>query len=102
MWCAASLGDNSEMRILMVDNEFPPLGGGTGVVNYHLLKQLASYQDRWVDLSTSSRSRANYETERFAERITIYKVPVDNQNVHHATNAELLRYMWRSIWFSRK
>ena len=90
------------MRILMLDNEFPPLGGGTGVVNYHLLKQLASYQDIWVDLITSSRSRDSYETERFAERITIYKVPVDNQNVHHATNVELLRYIWRALWFSRK
>jgi phosphatidyl-myo-inositol dimannoside synthase len=90
------------MRILMLDNEFPPLGGGTGVVNYHLLKQLVNYQDIWVDLVTSSRSRNRYEIERFAERITIYKVPVDNQNIHHATNIELLRYTWRAMWFSRK
>lgn len=81
----------------MFDNEFPPLGGGTGVVNYHLLQEMASHPDVAVDLVTSSRTRASYETERFADRITIYKVPVDNRNIHHATNRELVRYGWRGL-----
>lgn len=79
----------------MFDNEFPPLGGGTGVVNFHLLEEMARRTDVTVDLVTSSRSRTRYEREPFADRITIYKVPVDNQNIHHATNRELLRYSWR-------
>lgn len=83
------------MRVLMLDNEFPPLGGGTGVVNYHLLKELSHYPDVTVDLVTSSRTRATYEREQFAERLTIYKVPVDNRNIHHSTNVELLRYAIR-------
>ena len=29
------------MKILMLNNEFPPLGGGTGTVNLELLKQFA-------------------------------------------------------------
>jgi glycosyltransferase involved in cell wall biosynthesis len=90
------------MRILMLNNEFPPLGGGTGVVNYHLLEELASYPEVWVDLVTSSRSYRDYETERFAKRITIYKTPVDNHNIHHATNQELLRYSWRGLLKSRE
>jgi phosphatidyl-myo-inositol dimannoside synthase len=90
------------MQILMLDNEFPPLGGGTGVVNYHLLKYLAVYPDLWVDMVTSSRSRANFETEKFAERITIYKVPVNNLNIHHASNRELLTYAWRAWQWSRR
>lgn len=81
----------------MFDNEFPPLGGGTGVVNFHLLQEMARHPDVTVDLVTSSRSRSAYETERFAERITIYKVPVDNRNIHHATNRELLRYSRRGL-----
>ncbi|GIV96211.1 MAG: 1,2-diacylglycerol 3-glucosyltransferase [Herpetosiphonaceae bacterium] len=90
------------MRILMLDNEFPPLGGGTGVVNYHILKELAGYPEIWVDLVTSSRSRDSYEQEDFAERIKIYKVPVDNRNIHHSTNHELLRYCSRGLRLSRK
>lgn len=88
------------MRILMLDNEFPPLGGGTGVVNYHLLEEFARHPDVWVDLVTSSRTRGSYEQEQFAERIAIYKVPVDNQNIHHSTNVELLRYSGRGLRLS--
>jgi phosphatidyl-myo-inositol dimannoside synthase len=90
------------VRILMLDNEFPPLGGGTGVVNYHLLKELAGYPEVHVDLVTSSRTRAEYELEQFAERIRLYKVPVDNQNIHHSSNIELLRYTWRGLHLCRR
>ncbi len=90
------------MRILMLDNEFPPLGGGTGVINYHVLKEFGGCPDVFVDLVTSSRSAHEFETEQFAERITIYKVPVDNHNIHHSSNRELLRYAWRGLEFSRK
>lgn len=85
------------MRVLMLDNEFPPLGGGTGVVNERLLAELADDADLTVDLITSSRTRSQHEVERFAERIWIYKVPVDNQNIHHSTNGELLRYVRRGL-----
>lgn len=98
---AASRGD-SAIRILMFDNEFPPLGGGTGVVNFHLLQEMAQRPEVIVDLVTSSRSRTTYETERFAERITIHKVPVDNRNIHHATNRELLRYGRRGLRLARR
>jgi phosphatidyl-myo-inositol dimannoside synthase len=83
------------MRILMLDNEFPPLGGGTGVVNYYLLQEFAGFLEVYVDLVTSSRSAKDYETEQFDNRITIYKVPVDNRNIHHSTNRELIRYARR-------
>ena len=89
------------MRILMLDNEFPPLGGGTGVVNYHLLKEWSRVPDVTVDLVTSSRTAATYEIEHFSEQITLYKVPVDNKNIHHSTNTELLRYSVRGLLFCR-
>ena len=81
----------------MFDNEFPPLGGGTGVVNHHLLQELAKRPEVAVDLITSSRSRRTYERERFSERITLHRVPVDNRNIHHSTNRELIRYSARGI-----
>jgi glycosyltransferase involved in cell wall biosynthesis len=84
----------------MLDNEFPPLGGGTGVVNHHLLHEMAKRPEVTVDLVTSSRSRRAYEREQFAERITLHKVPVDNQNIHHSTNPELLRYSVRGLRFA--
>jgi glycosyltransferase involved in cell wall biosynthesis len=85
------------VKILILNNEFPPLGGGTGVVNLHILKELSKNEDLEIDLVTSSRSKSDYKTEKFSEHITIHKVPVDNQNIHHATCWELLRYTFRGL-----
>lgn len=91
------------MRILMLDNEYPPLGGGTGVVNYHLLDGLRQLDpDIEVDLVTSSRSRGRYEYSEMTPAIRLHKVPVDNRNIHHATNLELLRYAWRGYRYARR
>lgn len=86
----------------MFDNEFPPLGGGTGVVNLHLFEELSAYPDVHVDLVTSSRTRSTEEYEEFSSRIRIHKVPVDNRNIHHATNPELLRYVLRGSRKARR
>jgi hypothetical protein len=42
------------MRILMLDNEFPPLGGGMGTVNQALLKCYANVPNLEIDLVTSA------------------------------------------------
>jgi phosphatidyl-myo-inositol dimannoside synthase len=84
------------MRILMLNNEFPPLGGGTGTVNRAILQQLAHEQDLEIDLVTSALGRRR-EQERFAERIRILKVPVNSQNIHHSSNRELLTFAVRAL-----
>jgi glycosyltransferase involved in cell wall biosynthesis len=84
------------MRILMLNNEFPPLGGGTGTVNRAILQQLAQKQDLDIDLVTSALGRRS-EQERFAERIRIFKVPVHSKNIHHSSNRELLTYAARAL-----
>ncbi len=79
------------VRILMLNNEFPPLGGGTGSVNQALLQRLAYVADLEIDLFTAALGRAP-EREQFSERIRLYKVPVDNRDIHHSSNRELLTY----------
>jgi phosphatidyl-myo-inositol dimannoside synthase len=86
----------SKLRILILDNEFPPLGGGTGVINYHLMKEFDAC-GVCCDLVTSSRSRNEYEEDAFGRQSRIFKVPVDNRNIHHAANSELIRYAWRGL-----
>lgn len=84
------------MRILMLDNEFPPLGGGMGTANQALLKQFANRLDLEIDLITSALG-GRLESERFARRIRIIKVPVWNNNLHHSTNRELLTYATQAL-----
>ena len=84
------------MRVLMLNNEFPPLGGGTGTVNRALLKQFASRPGLEIDLITSALGSRS-EEESFAPGIKIYKVPVRNRNIHHSSNRELSEYFFRGL-----
>ncbi|MFC2036602.1 glycosyltransferase family 4 protein [Chloroflexota bacterium] len=87
------------MRVLMLNNEFPPLGGGTGTVNQALLQLFAQVPDLEIDLITSALGKHS-EEERFAERVHIFKVPVNNRNIHHSSNRELLTYASRALLFA--
>jgi phosphatidylinositol alpha-1,6-mannosyltransferase len=80
----------------MLNNEFPPLGGGTGTVNRELLQCFSHLTNLEIILITSALGK-QYEEESFAERIHIYKVPVNNQIIHHSSNKELLTYAARTL-----
>jgi phosphatidyl-myo-inositol dimannoside synthase len=84
------------MRILMLDNEFPPLGGGMGTVNQALLQCYRGASDLEIDLVTSALG-SRQEVEQFAERIRIIKVPIWNRNIHHCTWRELLLYAAQAL-----
>jgi glycosyltransferase involved in cell wall biosynthesis len=79
------------MRVLMLNNEFPPLGGGTGTVNRALLSRLADVPNLAIDLVSSARG-LRVEREQLAERVRLIKVPVLNRNIHHSSGRELLTY----------
>jgi phosphatidylinositol alpha-1,6-mannosyltransferase len=85
------------MRILMFDNEFPPLGGGMGVVNQVILKNFAGRSGLEIDLITASLGGRN-EVEQFSDHIRIFKVPVWNKNIHHSSNRELVLYAIQAFW----
>jgi phosphatidyl-myo-inositol dimannoside synthase len=84
------------MKILMLNNEFPPMGGGTGTVNQALFNHFKGIPDLTIDLVTSALGK-RYEQEQFSERITLFKVPVNNHNLHHSSNRELMTYASRAL-----
>jgi glycosyltransferase involved in cell wall biosynthesis len=75
----------------MLNNEFPPLGGGMGTVNQALLNCYASMPELEIDLITSSLG-GHEEVEQLASQIRIIKLPVWNRNIHHSTGRELVMY----------
>jgi glycosyltransferase involved in cell wall biosynthesis len=81
----------------MLDNEFPPLGGGMGTVNLALFNQFSRLPDIEIDLVTSALN-GHPEKEQFSDQIRIYKVPVWNRNIHHSTNRELIIYTIQAFW----
>jgi len=85
------------MRILMLDNELPPLGGGMGTANLALLRDFANRSGIEIDVITSALG-GRREFEQFSEHIRIFKVPVWNQNIHHSSNRELILYALQAFW----
>jgi phosphatidyl-myo-inositol dimannoside synthase len=85
----------------MLNNEFPPLGGGTGTVNRAMLQYFAQVQRLEIDLVTSALGK-RAQKEIFAERITIHKVPVNNKKIHHSSNRELSAYAGRGFFHALK
>jgi phosphatidylinositol alpha-1,6-mannosyltransferase len=81
------------IRVLMLNNEFPPLGGGTGSVNQALMDRLAGTKRFEIDLITSAHGREPEQVSH-ADCIRIFKVPVNNQNLHHSTVRELSAYAY--------
>jgi phosphatidyl-myo-inositol dimannoside synthase len=82
------------MRLLMLNNEFPPLGGGTGTVNQAMLEHFARVPGLDIDVVTSALGKS-FEEQLFAEKIRLYKVPVRNRDIHHSSNRELAEYFVR-------
>ncbi|MFC7076805.1 glycosyltransferase [Haloarcula halophila] len=84
----------------MLNYEFPPLGGGAANANQYLLQKFANRHNLYVDLITSSAS--NEKIIQFAENITIHKLDVEKQDIHHWTQIEILRYSWQAFQRARK
>lgn len=81
----------------MLNNEFPPLGGGTGTVNQAVLRNFSTIAGLEIDLVTSALG-SRYEQEQFSERIHLHKVPVRNREIHHSSNRELSEYFFRGFF----
>ncbi|PIP27954.1 MAG: hypothetical protein COX29_03580 [Candidatus Moranbacteria bacterium CG23_combo_of_CG06-09_8_20_14_all_35_22] len=91
------------MRILILNYEYPPLGGGAGNAVFYLLKEFSKNSDLYVDLVTSSADK-KYHLEKIGENIEIHKLPIgkNNSKMHFQTNKDLLVYSWKAYWFSKK
>ncbi len=87
------------MRILMLNNEFPPLGGGMATVNEAILQYLSNFPELDIDLITSGIS-STLPQEQLWPKISVYRVLVNNRCLHHATNSELIKYSVKALWLA--
>ena len=88
-------------RILILNYEFPPLGGGAANATYYLLKEFAKDETLQIDLVTSSVDK--YRTEQFAPNITIHYLDIGKKgNLHYQSNKDLLKYSYQAYKYSKK
>lgn len=91
------------MKILFLNYEYPPLGGGAANATSYILREFSKLQDLEVDLVTSSVDR-EYHFEKIGGNINIHKIPIgkDKNNLHYQSQKDLIVYAWKAYFFSKK
>ncbi|MDG5467817.1 glycosyltransferase family 4 protein [Deltaproteobacteria bacterium IMCC39524] len=80
------------MRILFLNYEFPPIGGGGANANAYLFQQYANNPDFVVDCVTSTLDKQD-QVESFAENITLHRLAVGKRELHFWTQREVLSWL---------
>jgi glycosyltransferase involved in cell wall biosynthesis len=89
------------MRILMLNYEYPPLGGGAANATYYLLREFGKRSDLSVHLVTSSAD-GSFSENCPADNITIYRLPSRKKSIHYWTMAEIISYSTQARSFIKK
>lgn len=89
------------MKILMLNYEYPPLGGGAANATYYLLREFGRRSDLSVDLVTSSAS-GSFSEDHPADNITVYRLPIRKKSIHYWTMAEIMSYSTQARSFIKK
>lgn len=88
-------------RVLILNYEFPPLGGGAANATYYLLKEFGLRPDLSVTLITSSTDKEKIES--FAPNVTIHYLDIGKKgNIHYQSQADLLKYSWKAFWLAKQ
>jgi glycosyltransferase involved in cell wall biosynthesis len=88
------------MKILMLNYEFPPIGGGGGQAHLALLRQYADRQDLDVEVLTSA-PKPGLSTEEFARNIRIHKIGIRKKDLHLWRRGEIIAWLARAGSFYR-
>ena len=91
------------MRVLFLNYEYPPLGGGAANATEYLLREYSQDPTLSVDLVTSSPSTERQEIW-LGDRICIHALPIgkNGNNLHHQSQKDLLVYSFRAYWYAKK
>jgi glycosyltransferase involved in cell wall biosynthesis len=91
------------MKILFLNYEYPPLGGGAGNATAYLLKEYAGIPDLSVHLVTSSLDDAYHNTV-VGENVFVHSVPIGKNEsaLHHQSVVNVLTYSWQGYRYANK
>lgn len=84
-----------KLHVLLLNYEYPPLGGGAANATRQLLLEFAQMQAVAVDLVTSSPD-SEIDVERLSPDITIHRLPVNKKGMHYWRQREVLAYLFRA------
>ncbi|MCW1888715.1 MAG: glycosyltransferase [Candidatus Moranbacteria bacterium] len=88
------------MRVLFLNYEYPPLGGGAANATAYLLSEYSKAGNIVVDLVTSSPDEQQV-IEVLGEDVQIHKLNIGKKgNLHHQSQLDLLRYSYKAYAYA--
>jgi len=96
----------SKLNLLMLNFEFPPIGGGAGYALLAILKQYANRNDMRVDVLTSAPPLGGKQpgtfVEEFSCNITICKIGLHKKDLHFWRKTEVIEWLVKAQFYYRK
>lgn len=89
------------MRILLLNPEFPPIGGGGANACSHILREMSEEPHLEMDVVTASDTGKFYRL-KVGSNIQIHRLPIRKESLFYWKQSEMLAYVWRAYWYSRK
>jgi hypothetical protein len=83
----------SPINLLILNYEFPPIGGGTGTACRQVLERFSRDSSLRCDVVTSGLGR-ELEAEQLSETIRVFKLPVGKRELHYWRMSEIARWTW--------
>jgi glycosyltransferase involved in cell wall biosynthesis len=91
----------SRLNLLMLNYEFPPIGGGAANAHYYLLREYANINELRIDVLTSAPKPGTIK-ETFSENITIHKVGVHKKQLHYWLRTEIIEWLLKAGFHYRR
>jgi len=91
----------ARINLLMLNYEFPPIGGGAANAHLCLLTQYANRDDLTADVLTSAPNPGAF-TEKFSDNITIYKVGLHKKHLHFWRKSEVMEWLIKAQFYYRR
>lgn len=89
------------MKVLMLNYEYPPLGGGAANATRYLLREFRSFEDVHVELVTSSVGA--HRVGSVSDAIGIHYLDIGKKgSLHYQTNRNLAVYSWKALAYARR
>ncbi|AQT69629.1 D-inositol 3-phosphate glycosyltransferase [Anaerohalosphaera lusitana] len=83
------------IKLLMINYEFPPIGGGGANANLQLLKQFAGNPELQIDLLTSAPEPGVF-TEEFAPNVKVTRVGVHKKSLQCWRKIEVIEWLMKA------
>lgn len=91
------------MRILFLNYEYPPLGGGAGNASEFLLREFAKDSTLEVDAVVSAADNVA-QKESLGGGVSVYRLPIGDkrQSLKNQSAKDLLLYTWKALRMCKK